>query len=350
MAIAVVGLSHRTAPVEVREAFAWTEAAIPALLDSLRTLGFADEAVMVSTCNRVELYVASPTDPRVSARAIRDHLARLRAYGGDLLPVSYIHVDRECLTHLFRVAGGLDSLVLGETEILGQLKRAYDLSLKAGFTGRTLNRAFQKAFSIGKRLRTETQIQRGTTSVASVGVELASKIFDDLSNRDVLVIGAGDTGEKTARALLSRGVRSVLVSNRSFDRAAVLAAELGGRAIRFDDWEAEFHRIDIVVSSTGAPHHILDRPRLERLLKTRSARPLLLIDLAVPRDIDPEADRLPDVFLYNVDHLQAIADDHTSQRRDAMTQCEAIIASQVEGWSAWDKAAAGLTGRAAPTA
>jgi glutamyl-tRNA reductase len=141
-----------------------------------------------------------------------------------------------------------------------------------------------------------------------------------------------------------------LVSNRSFDRAAVLAAELGWQAIQFDKWESEFHRVDIVVSSTGAPHHILDRPRLERLLKNRSARPLLLIDLAVPRDIDPEADRLPDVFLYNVDHLQAIAEEHTSQRREAIAQCEAIIAGQVDGWAEWDAPRPGLAGRPAPTA
>jgi glutamyl-tRNA reductase len=350
MSIAVLGLSHRTAPVDVREVFAWTEAAVPELLASMHRMGWLTEAVLLSTCNRVELYLASSADARVSARLIRDHWVQIRNFRGDVQPVSYIHADRECLTHLFRVAGGLDSLVLGETEILGQLKKAYDVALKAGFTGKTLNRAFQKAFSIGKRLRTETQIQRGTTSVASVAVELAYKIFDDLSDREVLVIGAGDTGEKTARALLSRGVRSVLVSNRSFDRAAVLAAELGWQAIQFDKWESEFHRVDIVVSSTGAPHHILDRPRLERLLKNRSARPLLLIDLAVPRDIDPEADRLPDVFLYNVDHLQAIAEEHTSQRREAIAQCEAIIAGQVDGWAEWDVPRPGLAGRPAPTA
>ena len=200
--------------------------------------------------------------------------------------------EPQSVQHLFKVACGLDSMVLGETEILGQLKKAYDLALQNGHTGGRLNKAFQRAFNVAKHIRTETNIQRGSVSVGSVAVELAEKIFSRLSDRDVLVIGAGDTSEKTARALLSRGARSILVTNRSHDKAVALAAELGGRAVPFEDWAAEFANIDIVISSTSAPHYILDRARLEPLMKLRRNRPLLLIDIAVPRDIEPEVNFL----------------------------------------------------------
>ncbi len=332
MPLVVVGLNHRTAPVEVRENFAYAEHSVAVALEALKASGAAREAVLVSTCNRVELYVATDGDARSAARRVRDFLAQDRRFGGDVEAVTYTHLEAAALEHLFRVAGGLDSLVLGETEILGQLKKSYDAALRAGHTGKMLNQAFQKAFSVGKQLRSETQIQRGNTSVASVGVELAEKIFDDLQHREVIILGAGDTGEKTARALLSRGARSLMVSNRSFDRAAALAEELGGRAIHFDEWEREFHRVDIVVSCTRAPHYVLDRPRLERLLAGRPARPLLLIDLAVPRDIDPEVEKLDDVFLYNVDHLQTVADQYTRLRREEIARCEEIIRARVAAW------------------
>jgi glutamyl-tRNA reductase len=183
---------------------------------------------------------------------------------------------------------------------------------------------------VAKHIRTETNIQRGSVSVASVAVELAEKIYSSLNEHEVMVIGAGDTSEKTARALLSRGARSVIVANRSFDRAEALAKELGGRAVSFEDWAKEFGRIDIVISSTAAPHHILDRAKLEPLMKPRRNRPLLLIDIAVPRDIDPEVNFIENVYLYNVDDLQTIADDYLRQRKAEITRCEAIIAEKVK--------------------
>jgi glutamyl-tRNA reductase len=216
-------------------------------------------------------------------------------------------------------------MVLGETEILGQLKKAYDLALQSGFTGSRLNKAFQRAFNVAKHIRTTTSIQRGSVSVASAAVELAEKIFSDLSERNVLVIGAGDTSEKTARALLSRGARSLLVTNRSHEKAVALAQEFGGRAIPFDDWAGEFANIDIAISSTAAPHYILDRTKLESLMKLRRNRPLLLIDIAVPRDIEPEVNFLENVYLYNVDDLQAVADDCIKQRKEEAEKCEQII-------------------------
>ena len=217
----------------------------------------------------------------------------------------------------------MDSMVLGETEILGQLKQAYELAFRHGHTGARLNKAFQRAFHVAKHIRTETNIQRGSVSVASVAVELAEKIFSSLSDREVLVIGAGETSEKTARALLSRGARSIIVANRSHDRAVALAGEFGGRAVQFDDWAGEFQKIDIAISSTSAPHHILDRARLEPLMKRASNVRCCLIDIAVPRDIDPEVNFLENVYLYNIDDLQAIADDTLKQRQEEIARCEA---------------------------
>jgi glutamyl-tRNA reductase len=331
MTIVAIGLSHRTAPVELRERYAFAEAKIPGVLQSLRESGIAAEAVILSTCNRVELYVATPLEAPRAFAALHDFLTGHHNQTGPLGGELYRLAEPDSVTHLFRVACGLDSMVLGETEILGQLKQAYDLALKHKHTGARLNKAFQRAFNVAKHIRTATGIQRGSISVASVAVELAEKIFSSLADRQVMVIGAGDTSEKTARALLSRGAQSILVTNRSHDKAVALAAELGGRAIRFDDWAGEFAGIDIVISSTAAPHHILDRPKLTPLMRLRQNRPLLLIDIAVPRDIEPEVSELENVFLYNVDDLQTIAGDYLKQRQEEIARCEKIIGEKVEG-------------------
>ena len=327
MPLVVIGLNHRTAPIAVRERFAYSDVASLPALTRLRAgspHGEAIEAALLSTCNRTELYAAGPGDARSLVLELRQFLTTDRPTPGDA-PDWYQHADVAAAEHLFRVASGLDSLVLGETEILGQLKQAYDRALGGGFTGKVLNRTFQRAFNVAKKVRTETNIQRGNTSVASVAVELAERIFDRLDHREVLVLGAGDTSEKTARALLGRGARSVLVSNRTHERAVALAAELGGRAIHFEEWEQEFARIDIVISATGAPHVILTRDRLVGLHRQRGSRPLLLIDLAVPRDIDSDCEQLNDVFLYNIDHLQAVADEATRLRQVERERCEQII-------------------------
>jgi len=325
MPIVVIGLSHRTSPVELRERFAFSEAKIPEALQKLRSNGGADEAVILSTCNRVEIYAATTNADRSAFRALRQFLVSWGDYRGPLNDEIYNLGEPQSVEHLFKVACGIDSMVLGETEILGQLKRAYDLALQHKQTGRRLNKAFQRAFNVAKQIRTGTNIQRGSVSVGSVAVELAEKIFSALHGRHVMVIGAGDTSEKTARALLSRGVQSIIVSNRSYDRAEALAGELGGRAIHFEEWASEFEKIDIVISSTAAPHYVLDRAKLEPLMKLRKNRPLLLIDIAVPRDIEPEVNFLENVYLYNIDDLQAIADDYLKQRREEIARCEAII-------------------------
>src|SRR5882724_2607935 len=328
MPIVVIGLSHRTCPVELRERFAFPAPKIPEAIQKLRAEGVAEEAVIVSTCNRVEIYAASASASRDTLAGLRQFLIDWCAFRGPLNDEIYKMNEPDSLEHLFQVACGLDSMVLGETEILGQLKKSYDLALQHKHTGSRLNKAFQRAFNVAKQVRTETNIQRGSVSVGSVAVELAEKIFESLRDREVMVIGAGDTSEKTARALLSRGAQSIIVSNRSYDRAAALAGELGGRAIHFDRWAAEFEKIDIVISSTAAPHYVLDRLKLGPLMKLRRNRPLLLIDIAVPRDSEPEVNFLENVYLYNIDDLQAIADDYLQQRQDEIARCQAIIAEK----------------------
>ncbi len=320
--LTVIGLSHHTAPVELRERFAFSDARLATALQTLRETGLAEEAVILSTCNRVELYAATSLE---SFTELRQFLLKCHDYHDPLTDELYSLAEPQSIEHLFRVACGLDSMVLGETEILGQLKKAYDFSLQNGHSGPVLNKAFQKAFNVAKHVRTETNIQRGSISVGSVAVELAEKIFSSLNDRRVMVIGAGDTSEKTARALLSRGAHSIIVSNRSYERAAALASELGGTAIHFDDWSDAFAQVDIVISSTSAPHYIIDGAKLEPLMRVRRNRPLLLIDIAVPRDIDPQVNFMESVYLYNIDDLQAIADDYLKQRKEEIARCEAII-------------------------
>ncbi len=327
MPIVCLGLNHRTAPVHVREQFALAEGKLPELLTALRAETSAEEAVILSTCNRVEIYAAGGAASEVLLNELRAFLVGESEVNDE---VFYELNGAEAVEHLFKVASGLDSMVLGETEILGQLKAAYQLALEQKATGGRLNKSFQKAFNAAKQIRTETNIQRGSVSVANVAVELAGKIFDQLDDRTVMVIGAGDTSEKTARALLSRGAQSVIVSNRSPERAETLAAELGGKAVGFDNWENEFATIDIIISSTSAPHYVLDRKKLEPLQSLRQHRPLLLVDIAVPRDIEPEVNFLEDVYLYNIDDLQAIADDYLRLREDEIAKCNSIVRAKAK--------------------
>ena len=333
MNLLVLGLSHHSAPVTLRERFAFAEARVPAVLQLLRDSKIVEEAVILSTCNRVEIYAATSLDAPKAFTELKEFLLKCHDYRDPLNDELYALGEPQSIQHLFKVASGLDSMVLGETEILGQLKKAYEVALGGGFTGGRLNKIFQRAFNVAKHIRTETNIQRGSVSVGSVAVELAEKIFSSLRDRDVMIIGAGDTGEKTARALISRGARSVLVSNRSKERAIELAAELGGRAVDFNDWSKEFTKVDIVISSTSAPHYILDRVKLEPLMKARRNRPLLLVDIAVPRDIEPEVNFLENVYLYNIDDLQAIADDYLKQRQEEVARCMKIISEKAAALS-----------------
>ena len=313
----------------MRERFAVRETELADLLGRLRDIEGVSGAVMLSTCNRVEIYAVTPLAPEEAFARMRQFLIEHHAYDGALGDELYTFAEPHSLHHLFKVASGLDSMVIGETEIFGQLKQAYELAFTHKHTGARLNKAFQRAFNVAKHIRTATNIQRGSVSVMSAAVELAEKIFSSLAEHDVLVIGAGETSEKTARALLSRGARGVVVTNRSPERATALAAELGGRAVPFEHWTDALDLIDIAISSTAAPHHILNRANLEPLMRRRKHRPLLLIDIAVPRDIDPAVSDLDNVYLYNVDDLQSIAADYLNLRKEEVARCEQIIAEKV---------------------
>ena len=325
MPVTITGLSHHSSPVELRERFAFTEAQIVEALYQIRQKGIAEEAMILSTCNRVEIYAVSKNNNKSFSQELSQFLCEfhnIREKPGDAL---YAFNDSHSIDHLFRVSCGIDSMVLGETEILGQLKQSYKLALEQKATGPILNRIFQKAFNVAKLVRTKTQIQRGSISVSSVAVELAESIFDSLESQQVLVIGAGDTSEKAARAIKSRGASSILVSNRSHEKAMSLASELQGRAINFDTWEQEFKTIDIIISSTSAPHYVLKRDKLQTMLKQRGNSPLLIIDIAVPRDIDPECNQVENVYVYNIDDLQTIASQYLNQRKADLANCERLI-------------------------
>ena len=328
MPIVVTGLSHHSSPVEMRERFAFSNTQVADALGQVRQRGIAEEAVILSTCNRVEIYAATRESNPVLGQALEQFLCDFHGIAPAPAHALYTHLEPKSVDHLFRVSCGIDSMVLGETEILGQLKQAYRLAHAEKATAAQLNKTFQKAFNVAKLVRSETQIQRGSISVSSVAVELAESIFDSLKSQQVLVIGAGDTSEKAARALRSRGAQSILVSNRSHDRATALAAELGGRAIGFDTWVEEFQRVDIIISSTTAPHYMLTRDKLESLLRQRGHRPLLLVDIAVPRDIDPDCNQLENVYVYNIDDLQNIAGQYIEQRKAELDLCKRLIAGK----------------------
>ena len=332
MEILCLGLSHHTAPIEVRERFAIPDGELPRAAAELARTGGVGEALIVSTCNRVEFYVAVENAERGFA-AVHDFVvARGHAPEGEAF---FRHASPRAVRHLFRVVCGLESMVLGETEILGQVKKAYASAAEAGATAKHLNKLFQRAFNVAKEVRTKTAITRGAVSVGSVAVELAEKIFGKLAHCHVMILGAGETSEMTAGALRARGVKSIFVANRNYERAAALAQSMEGRAIHFDDWPREFHDIDILIGSTAAPHHVLTKEKLAPMMHPRPARPLFCIDLAVPRDFEPAVNDLDGVYLYDIDSLQRIADDSLAVRRQELTVCEEMIERHVGEFSAW---------------
>jgi glutamyl-tRNA reductase len=299
-------------------------------LEAVRGIDGVAGAVVVSTCNRVEFYTAGVC-PVHTFEGLRN-LLRVRT--GCEAPL-YFHDTLRSVHHLFRVVCGLDSMVLGETEILGQVKRAYAAAVECGAVTTELHKLFQHAFRVAKHVRTETLITRGATSVGAVAVDLAGKIFGDLSGRCVMILGAGETSERTARSLVSRGVRTVMVSNRTYDRAARIAEEIGGRALHFDEWHRAFAEVDILICSTAAPRAIITRERLAPLLQSRGGRPLFLIDLAVPRDVEPAVGELEGVFLYDIDSLEGIVRESLAIRRGDLLRCEQMISDHADAFVRW---------------
>lgn len=322
MELVCLGLNHRSAPVEVRERFAIPPTRLGEKARELIDAPGIEESVVLSTCNRTEFYLAGESGEE-AIRALRQMVDT----GGDEHWYEKHRID--AARHLCQVAGGLDSMVLGETEIFGQVKDAYRRAHAAGATSGVLNRLFQRAFGVGKKVRTETTIQEGATSVAGSAVELAEKIFGRLKGCRVIVIGAGEMSRQTAQALVSRGASTVFVTNRSFERAEALANEMGGRAVRYDDWQATLAGVDVVISSTAAPHAVVKPFHVEAVRRVRKFRPLFLIDIAVPRDIDPEVGDIDEVYLYDIDTLEQLAAEARGRREQQIEQCAQIIDAEL---------------------
>ncbi len=331
----VIGVSHKTAPVELRERVALPEGRAVSVLRELMSADGIDEAVALSTCNRTELYMVVGDDVGAETTALG-----ILARQADIRPtelVSHLYSLRngDAARHLFRVTAGLDAMIVGEAEIQGQVKRAYELALVESTTSAVMNRLFREALAAGKRVRTDTTLNSSSVSVSSAAVELAQETLGDLSGRRVVVIGAGETGELTARALTERGVSSVFVANRHYDRAIGLAQRFGGNAVRFESLPMELTRADIVVSATGSPHHIVERAELESVMEARGGRPLLMIDIAVPRDIEPGVRDIEGVFLQDIDDLQRLVERRLSGREAETRRAEALVEHELERFERW---------------
>jgi len=315
-----VGLSHHTADVETLERFGGN-----AETDCVLRNSGCNEALVLSTCNRVEVYAAA--DNFVPTEQIARCLSRTQNLHGN--ETFYRFEGPDCVKHLFRVASGLDSMVVGETEILGQAKKAYEAARIVGAAGKYLHRLFQRAFRVAKQVRTHTEITRGAVSVGSVAVDLAQRIFGDLRTCKVLVLGAGETSERTVRSLVSRGVNDLRVSNRSPERAEALALCVKGRAIPFEKWPEQCAEIDILITSTSSDVPLVSQGKLAPMLRHRIDRPLFIIDIAVPRDVAPDVNALDGVYLYDIDALQSIAEQSLAMRREQIAAAEKIIAQHV---------------------
>jgi glutamyl-tRNA reductase len=328
MNVFCLGISHHTANVETRERYAGTGPETP-----LRQKSGCTEVLVLETCNRVEIYGSA--ERPVATDEILQCLQSSRGASEVGNAEAFYRYDGEaCAKHLFRVVAGLDSMVIGETEVLGQVKKAYAHARESGSAGPLLHRLFQRAFRVAKQVRSSTDITRGAVSVGSVAVELAVKIFGDLSKRSVLILGAGETSERTARALNSRGVTDIRVSNRSLERAENLAALVRGRAVPFQEWTAQCREIDILISSTSADEPLLTPAILAPMIRSRADRPLFIIDIAMPRDVAPEVNEMDGVYLYDIDSLQSIAEQSLAMRRQQVAAGEKIIAEHVSDFCA----------------
>jgi glutamyl-tRNA reductase len=326
MKLFVAGVSHKTAPVEIREQLAVQRDELVDVAHYLKWFRHLDEVVLLSTCNRVEIYGTT----RQSIDRLKSALQLLSSEPVDLDPHIYVHQDAEAARHLFKVTAGLDSMMLGETEITGQIKNAYEAAREAGLTGPVLNRLFQRAFKATKEIRTRTAIGRGIASIKSAAVELIEKaLSDDLASKSVMVIGAGDMAGRCVQLLVKKGLGSIFVSSRSFDRAIDLASRCGGEAVCFGYCLFEMRDVDVVVAATSSGQTLLALDDIENLMKSRRHRPLLLIDLSVPRNIDPHASQLENVTLHNIDDLEALARQGAQAREGELATCHQIIEAHV---------------------
>jgi len=333
--VVALGISHKTAPVALREKVSLNDEQTIQSLTQLLNSEVISEAVAISTCNRTEIYTVTE-DPVEAESRILSMLARRAGIGPTELATSIYSLQNcSAAEHLFNVTAGLDAMVLGESEIQGQVKNAYEVALKAGLTGPLTNRLFRAAIETGKRVRSETAIAAGNLSVASVAVSLAKNMIGDLHRRRVVVLGAGETSELVAEALTSQGVGTIFVANRRRDRAIGLAERFDGRAIRFDELPRELLHADIVLASTASPQPIVGPDELETVMQSRSGRPLMLIDIAVPRDIDPDCAKVDNVTLYDIDDLKQTAESNLSVRQTEQSDAERVIAEEIERFGRW---------------
>ncbi len=330
-----LGVSHKTAPLELRERLSLTEGRAVSALNELTSAAGIHEAAAISTCNRTELYliVSDPVEAESEALGVLTRQAEIRPT--ELLGHLYSLRGSEASRHLMRVTAGLDSMILGEAEIQGQVKRAYELALVEGATGPILNRLFRGALSAGGRAREETGISEAGVSIPSVAVELARRALGDLGERRVLMVGAGETAELVARALTARGVETVFVANRHYDRAIGLAQRFDGTAVRFEELPTQLQEADIVVSATNSPHHIIEKDGLAQVMEARGGRPLLAIDIAVPRDIEGACREIPGVSVHDIDDVQQIVERNANGREAEARRAELIIEAELDRFERW---------------
>ncbi len=333
MTLLAFGINHKTAPVDIREKVAFPPDSINAALQDILSCASVSEAAIVSTCNRTELYVGIDDQSDQSVLEWFRNYHNLSAK--ELDPYIFVHSENDAVQHVLRVASGLDSLVLGEPQILGQIKDAYQRASTAGAIGQQLNRLFQHTFSVAKQVRTETAIGASPVSVAFAAVSLSKQIFADVSKHTALLIGAGETIELVARHLHEQGIDKIIVANRTVERAQELAQLFNGEAIALADIPQRLIEADIVISSTASQLPILGKGAVERALKARKHRPIFMVDIAVPRDIEPEVSELNDVYLYTVDDLQEVIEEGRNSREEAAEQAEEIIENQVDHFMGW---------------
>ena len=327
MRFLVTGLNHKTAPVELRERLAIGQDALPETTRALLARPGVQEAMILSTCNRVELVVAHNGHEPHLPEFLAEHFSLDR---GELEPHLYRYQDEEAIRHMFRVAASLDSMVVGEAQILGQVKQSWNLARELGAVKGPLDKLLQGAFTAAKRVRTETEIGSSSVSIASVAVDLARRIFGSLEGKKILIVGAGKMSELAARHLMQHGADSILVANRTYDRAVRLAEQFLGAAIRFEELHARAHEADILITSTGASDKILGVEQAQAILHRRKGQPVFVIDIAVPRDVDPQVNRLEGMFLYDIDDLQQVAVSNLVDRGHEAAKAEAIIVEETE--------------------
>ena len=323
-----LGLNYRSCPVAVRETFAVGKSRLPQVNAELAALPGVAECVLLSTCNRTEIYYWSET-PEAATEAILSYFLGNAPDAATRRRLFYHHCDRQALFHLAAVAAGLDSMVVGETEIFGQLKDAYRVALETGVTGGFANRTFQQVFTIGKKVRSSSRITSGPTSVGAAAVQMSQDILGNLAGVNVLVVGAGEVARTTAQSLRSRGAESIFVANRSYDRAVELAGQVGGQVIRFTEWIPYLENIDIVIVSTASPVYVVSPPLLEQVQQTRR-RPLFLLDLSVPRNVDPACGLVEDVFVFDMDAMEKATAETRTRRAGEIAACEQLISQWVE--------------------